>query len=87
MTSPPPQGLAPARLASGATGTAPAANEVVEMSLGDRGKAVLAVLPATTAGSELNVVLTDDRGQRLRASQSTSRSATRVAGWAGSPSR
>lgn len=69
MTSPPPQELASARLASGATGTEPAANEVVEMSLGDRGKAVLAVLPATTAGSELNMVLTDDRGQRLRASR------------------
>jgi len=69
MTSPPPQELASARLASGATGTAPAANEVVEMSLGDRGKAVLAVLPATTAGSELNMVLTDDRGQRLRANR------------------
>ncbi len=68
MTSPPPQELAPARLlASGATGTAPSANEVVEMSLGDRGKAVLAVLPATTAGSELHMVLTDDRGQPLRA--------------------
>jgi copper transport protein len=69
MTSPPPQELASARLASGATGTAPAANEVVEMSLGDRGKAVLAVLPATTAGSELNMVLTDDRGQRLSANR------------------
>jgi copper transport protein len=69
MTSPPPQELASARLASGATGTAPAANEVVEMSLGDRGKAVLAVLPATTAGSQLNMVLTDDRGQRLPASR------------------
>jgi copper transport protein len=69
MTSPPPQELASARLASGATGTAPAANEVVEMSLGDRGKAVLAVLPATTAGSELNMVLTDDRGQQLRANR------------------
>jgi copper transport protein len=39
------------------------------MSLGDRGKAVLAVIPATTAGSELHIVLTDDRGQRLRASR------------------
>jgi copper transport protein len=69
MTSPPPQDLAAARLASGTTGSAPGANEVVEMSLGDRGKAVLAVLPATTAGSQLNMVLTDDRGQRLRASR------------------
>ena len=70
MTSPPPQGPAPAQLlASGTTGTAPGANEVVEMSLGDRGKAVLAVLPATTAGSELHMVLTNDRGQRLRASR------------------
>jgi copper transport protein len=68
MTSPPPQGLAPGRLlAASAAGTAPGGNDVVEMSLGDRGKAALAVLPATTAGSELHVILTDERGQPLPA--------------------
>ena len=36
------------------------------MSLGDRGKAALAVLPATTAGSSC-VILTDERGQPLPA--------------------
>jgi copper transport protein len=68
MTSPPPQGTAPSRLLAAGAEAATGANDAVEMSLGDRGKAVLAVLPATTAGSELRLVLTDDRGQPLRAS-------------------
>jgi copper transport protein len=68
MTSPPPHGAPTGPLgASGAGAPAPAANGVVEMPLGERGKAVLAVLPATTTGSELHMVLTDERGQRLRA--------------------
>ena len=67
MTSPPPHGGPTGLLAaSGASAPAPAANDVVEMPLGERGRAVLAVLPATTAGSELHMVLTDERGQRLR---------------------
>jgi copper transport protein len=71
MTTPPPQGPAATTLvaASGATGSGGGANGVVEMPLGDRGRAVLAVLPATTAGSQLHVVLTDVTGQRLRAAR------------------
>ena len=71
MTTPPPQGPAATTLvaAAGATGSGGGANGVVDMPLGDRGRAVLAVLPATTAGSELHVVLTDATGQRLRASR------------------
>jgi hypothetical protein len=56
------------------------------MSLGDRGKAVLAVIPATTAGSQLNMVLTDDRGQRIHASRSTCKVSNPGRGLAGSPS-
>jgi copper transport protein len=70
MTTPPPQGGTTTLLAAaGATAPGAGANGLVEMSLGDRGRAVLAVLPATTAGSELHVVLTDATGQRLRASR------------------
>jgi copper transport protein len=69
MTTPPPQGPAATTLlaASGSTGSGGGANGLVEMPLGERGRAALAVLPATTAGSELHVVLTDANGQRLRA--------------------
>jgi copper transport protein len=70
MTSPPPHGAPTGPLAASAAGApVPAANDVVEMPLGERGRAVLAVLPATTAGSELHMILTDERGQRLRASR------------------
>jgi copper transport protein len=66
MTSPPPLAAATADgSATAGAGSPTAANAVVEMSLGDRGRAVLAVLPATTAGSKLRMLLTDPRGQRL----------------------
>lgn len=69
LTSPPPQGVAPANAATTAPGAPGGVNDVVEMPLGDRGKAVLAVLPATTAGSELRIILSDQTGQRLPANR------------------
>jgi nitrogen fixation protein FixH len=41
------------------------------MSLGDHGKAALAVLPATTAGSQLQLRLTDANGKPLSATRVT----------------
>ena len=41
------------------------------MSLGDKGEAELAVLPATTTGSHLHLVLTDSDGQPLPATRIT----------------
>lgn len=45
------------------------ANGTVMMSLGDRGKAVLRALPATTAGSHLHLALIDATGQTLSATR------------------
>jgi hypothetical protein len=39
------------------------------MALGDRGKAVLRALPATTAGSHLHLALIDATGQTLSATR------------------
>jgi copper transport protein len=64
MTAPPPQRADPTTQ----TGVGPgAATEEVEMSLGDQGKAVLAVLPATTTGSHLHLLITDTNGRPLPA--------------------
>jgi hypothetical protein len=41
------------------------------MSLGDQGNAALAVLPATTAGSQLHLLITDTAGQPLPATRVT----------------
>jgi hypothetical protein len=41
------------------------------MSLGDEGNAALAVLPATTTGSHLHLLLTDPNGQPLPATRVT----------------
>jgi copper transport protein len=67
MTAPPPQ-------EHGSTHTGHDAASVgvaVQMSLGERGKAALAVSPATTAGSQLRLVLTDAKGERLSATKVT----------------
>jgi copper transport protein len=64
MTAPPPQRADPSTQAGLAPG---ATNEEVEISLGDQGKAVLAVLPATTTGSHLHLVITDTNGRPLPA--------------------
>ena len=41
------------------------------MSLGEQGEAALAVLPATTTGSHLHLLLTDNNGQPLTATRVT----------------
>jgi copper transport protein len=71
ITAPPPPPTAgPTSHADHGAGPA-AADETVQMSLGDHGMATLAVLPATTAGSHLHLVLTDTNGQKLQATRAT----------------
>jgi len=62
MTSPPPR----ITVAAAAGPTAPA-NGLTVMSLGAKGSAGMGIIPATTAGSRLNVLLTDLAGQPVRA--------------------
>ncbi|MCW2837006.1 MAG: hypothetical protein JWQ15_1120 [Marmoricola sp.] len=67
MTTPPPSEAAAAgRPAAAARGESPARNQQVQMPLGDGRTAVLAVLPATTDGSLLNLVVTDSSGRPVR---------------------
>jgi copper transport protein len=68
MTAPPPQAHGPATHA-GHDARPVATDDAVQMSLGDRGDATLAISPATTAGSQLRLVLTDTKGQRLSATK------------------
>jgi copper transport protein len=68
MTAPPPPAAGPTSHASHGAGLA-AADDTVQMSLGDHGMAELAVLPATTTGSHLHLVLTDTIGQKLQATR------------------
>jgi copper transport protein len=77
VTAPPPQASA----SSGHTDHAGpgAANDTVQMSLGAQGTATLTVLPATTNGSHLHLVLTGTNGRPLPA--------TRVALKVGNPAR
>jgi copper transport protein len=70
ITAPPPPAAGPTSHAGHGAGPS-AADEVVQMSLGDLGTAALAVQPATTAGSHLHLVLTDTNGQKLQATQVT----------------
>ena len=71
MTAPPPpQTAGPATHTGHGAGPA-VANDAVQMSLGDKGEAELAVSPATTTGSHLHLVLTDSDGQPLTASRVT----------------
>jgi copper transport protein len=70
MTAPPPQRADLTIHTDHGAGSA-AANEEVEMSLGDQGKAVLGVLPATTTGSHLHLVLSDTHGKPLTATRVT----------------
>jgi copper transport protein len=67
MTAPPPQAAEPTSHANHAGHEA--ADNAVQMSLGDRGSAALTVLPATTAGSQLQLLLTDTNGRRLPATR------------------
>ncbi len=67
---PPPQAAEPTSHTSHDVGPE-AADETVQMSLGDHGKAALAVLPATTTGSQLQLLLTDANGEPLPATRVT----------------
>ena len=67
MTTPPPRDTSPTgSVPGGAAARSAAANAVVQMSLGSDRRAVLGVLPASTAGSQLHLLLTDDEGQPIR---------------------
>ena len=68
VTAPPPQPSAASDHTDHSAGPG-AANDTVQMSLGDQGEATLTVLPATTTGSHLHVVLTDTNGQPLPATR------------------
>jgi copper transport protein len=71
MTAPPPQAHGPTH--AGHDATTVGVEDAVQMSLGDRGDAALAVSSATTAGSQLRLVLTDSKGRRLSATKVTLR--------------
>jgi copper transport protein len=72
MTAPPapPQASVPSGHSGHGAGPG-AANDTVQLSLGDQGEATLTVLPATTTGSHLHVILTDTDGQPLPAARVT----------------
>jgi copper transport protein len=69
MTAPPPHATGPLSH-TGHSGPEPI-GVVAEMSLREHGKAVLAVLPATTSGSHLHLVLSDNDGKPLKANRAT----------------
>jgi copper transport protein len=68
-TAPPPQVVAPATHSAHHGGLV--ANDTVQMSLGDQGRAALTVSPATTTGSHVHLMLTDSNGRRQSATQVT----------------
>ena len=68
MTSPPPQ-VAAAEAVAPATADPASANGITLMSLGPQGTAGMGILPATTGGSRLHLLLTDSSGAPLRASE------------------
>jgi hypothetical protein len=70
VTAPPPQTTGPTTHTGHYAGPA-VASDAVQMSLGDQGEAALAVSPAITTGSHLHLVLTDNDGQPLTATQVT----------------
>jgi Copper resistance protein D len=78
MTAPPPQTAQPTDHTGHGAGPA-AASETVQMSLGDQGNAALTVMPATTAGSHLHLLLTDTNGRPLPATGVTLKVANRAA--------
>lgn len=67
MTAPPTQTTQPAPSTGQGTGPVAALDAVAQMSLPDHGKAALAILPATTGGSHLHLVLSDNNGKPLKA--------------------
>jgi copper transport protein len=70
MTAPPPQAAEPINHTGHGAGPE-ATNAAVQMSLGGQGSAALSVLPATSTGSPLRLLLTDANGQQLRATRVT----------------
>jgi hypothetical protein len=66
MTAPPPQAAEP-NIHAGHDAGPSAANDTVQMSLGGQGDAALTVLPATTTGSHLHLILTETNGRPLPA--------------------
>jgi copper transport protein len=69
VTAPPPRATVPTSHIGHDAGEE--GSDAVQMSLGDQGNAALVVVPATTAGSHLHLVLTDTKGQPLSASRVT----------------
>jgi copper transport protein len=68
MTSPPPQVAATTTAGDNPADANPAsANGLALMSLGHEGSAGMGIIPATTSGSRLHLLLTDLDGQPLRA--------------------
>ena len=71
MTTPPPTAAATTAGSFLAGRAQPSSNSAVQMSLGEQGSAALAVIPATTEGSTLHLILSQPGGAPLRASQVT----------------
>ncbi len=67
MTSPPPQIAAATAAGTTASADSDSTNGLALMSLGHQGTAGMGILPATTSGSRLHLLLTDASGQPLRA--------------------
>lgn len=66
MTSPPPQ-ITPAAAATAQSRDAEAKNGLAVMPLGGKGSAGLGIIPATTRGSRLHLLLTNTSGQPMKA--------------------
>ncbi len=69
MTSPPPLTADTTLTSAGPSVAQEEGSAVLQMSLGDGGRAMLGVQPATTAESRLYLLLTDARGQTLPATR------------------
>jgi len=67
MTAPPPKQFAPASQ----TDSGAEAGATAQMSLGKQGRAALGVVPATTSGSHVHLLLSDTNGKPLSASRVT----------------
>jgi copper transport protein len=67
MTAPPPKQFVPASQ----TDSGAEAGATAQMSLGKQGRAALGVVPATTSGSHVHLLLSDSNGKPLNASRVT----------------
>ena len=70
MTAPPRHAAEP-NIQDGHGAGPAAANDAVQMPLGDQGNALLTIVPATTTGSHLHLVLADGDKRPLRATHVT----------------